>query len=120
MFEKIEDYYIARVSKLENINYGDGNLVQEKIQKFVCVKKKDNQYKNLITNELYEFGINYDEISNEEYIDSDYSLMPLSEFINVSDSEMLKENLIKIVSVILNELNEKLINNDEEISKKMI
>ena len=120
MFEKIEDYYIARVSKLENINYGDGNLVQEKIQKFVCVKKKDNQYKDLITNELYEFGINYDEISNKEYIDSDYSLMPLSEFINVSDSEMLKENLIKIVSVILNELNEKLINNDEEISKKMI
>ena len=45
MFEKIEDYYIARVSKLENINYGDGNLVQEKIQKFVCVKKKDNHSK---------------------------------------------------------------------------
>ena len=120
MFEKIEDYYVVRISKLKNKDYGNGNFVQERVQKFVCVKEKNGHYKDLITNEEYNLGTNLEDDNTNKFIDSDYSLMPLSEFINVSDSEMVKEQLIKLVNVILNELNEKLVNNPEEISKKMI
>ena len=119
MFEKIEDYYIVRVSNLENQNYGDGNYSQNRTHEFRCVKKKKDYYKDLITNEKYNYGIGLEEINNK-FIDSDYSLIPLIDFINVSDSEMLKEQLIKLVNVILNELNEKLINNHIQFSKKMI
>ena len=119
MFEKIEDYYIVRVSNLENQNYGNGNYVQNRTHEFRCVKQMNDYYKDLITNEKYNYGIGLEEI-NTKFIDSDYSLIPLTDFINVSDSEMVKEQLIKLVNVILNELNEKLINNKEEISKKMI
>ena len=120
MFERIEDYYIVRISSLKNKNYGDGNLSQERVQKFACVKQKNDYYKDLITNEKYIFGMSLDDHMNSKFIDSDYSIIPLTDFINVSDSEMMKENLVKLVNVILNELNEKLINNPEEISKKMI
>ena len=120
MFEKIEDYYIVRVSSLKNKEYGEGNYTQERVQKFACVKQKEDYYKDLITNEKYRFGSDIEYDINNKFIDPDYSLMPLSDFINTSDSEMIKENLIKLVTAILDELNEKLFNNDEEISKKMI
>ena len=120
MFERIEDYYIVRVSSLKNKEYGEGNYTQERVRKFVCVKQKEDYYKDLITNEKYSFGSDVEYDINNKFIDPDYSLIPLSDFINVSDSEMLKENLIKIVQTVLEELNEKLINNPEEISKKMI
>ena len=120
MFENIEDYYIVRISNLKSNHYEHGNFSQERVYEFACVKQKNGYYKDLITNEKYSFGTNFEEDTNSNFIDSDYSLIPLTDFINVSDSEMIKEQLIKLVSVILSELNEKLLNNPKEISKKMI
>ena len=58
MFERIEDYFIAMVSDLKNKEYGEGNYTQERVQEFVCVKNKGTYYKDLMTNEKYNF-LNY-------------------------------------------------------------